>query len=145
MENMNAKAFLKRLKRLDMMISNKLIEREQWQSLAIGTSAPVGGDKVQSSSNPQKMESAIARYLDIDKEIDQAIDELVDAKKEVINVIEQIGDDTEYDVLHMIYVQYLTFDDVADKYGKSYSWAKTVNGRALRNVQDIINGKIKNC
>lgn len=137
---MRAKDFLGQLKKLDAMITNKLIEKEQWQVIASGSTAQTGGERVQSSGNLHKMEDAICRYIDMEAEINECIDRLIDTKRDVLRVIEQLNA-TEYDVLHKIYVQYITFDDVADAYDKTYSWATTVHGRALKNVQRILDSR----
>ena len=134
---MKAKEFLKQLKKLDCMIENKIIEKEQWKSIAEGTGMNSEGERVQSSGSQQKMADAVNRYVDIEKEIDRFIDRLIDTKKDVISVIEQLNA-TEYDFLHKVYVQYLTLDDVADMYDKSHSWAITTHGRALQKVQRIL-------
>lgn len=140
---MKAKDFLKQIKKLDCMIENKLIEKDQWKSIATGTSAHMTGERVQSSGSQQKMADAIDRYIDIEAEIDQCIDRLIGKKKDVISVIEQLNP-TEYDLLHKVYVQYITLDDVSETYGKSYSWATTIHGRALNNVQKILDERIRN-
>ena len=144
---MKAKAFLGQLEKLDKIIENKLIEVEQWKSIALGVTGggelvKVNGilqkmEKVQSSGNPQKMADAIARYVDIEAEINKCIDRLIDVKNDVINVIEQLNP-TEYDLLHKVYVQHITLYEVSDLYDKSYSWVTTVHGRALKNVQRIL-------
>ena len=139
---MKAKEFLKQLKKLDKMIENKQIEKEQWKSIAEGTVSHSEGERVQSSGSQQKMADAVNRYVDIEKEIDSFIDRLIFTKKDVISVIEQL-DATEYDFLHKVYVQYLTLYDVAEKYDKSYSWATTVHGRALNRVQTILDARGK--
>ncbi len=137
---MDAKKFLNQLKKLDKMIENKLAEKERWKAIATGTTAPIGGDRVQSSGSKQKMEDAVIRYVSIDKEIDEQIDKLVDTRQEIISVIERLNA-TEYDVLHKIYVQYFTLYEVADSYGNTYSWATTVHGRALKQVQGILDAR----
>lgn len=134
---MRAKDFLKQLPKLNKMIENKMAEKEQWKSVALGTTSFNTSERVQSTPNPQKMSDAIVRCLDIEAEIDQCIDALVDTKKDVISVIEQL-EVTEYDVLHKVYVQNITLDIVADKYERSYSWATTIHGQALKNVQKIL-------
>lgn len=58
----------------------------------------------------------------------------------MIRTIEQLPEN-EYDLLHRIYIQGKTMDDVADAYGKTYSWATTVHGRALKRVQNILDGR----
>lgn len=134
---MEAKDFLKQLKKLDKLIENKMIEQAQWRAIATGTTSHSEGERVQSSGSQQKMADAVCRYMDIEAEINRCIDRLVDVKMDVIKVIEML-DLTEYDLLHKMYVQYLTFDDVAEAYGKSYSWATTIHGRALKKVQRIL-------
>lgn len=134
---MKAKKFLKQLEKLDTLIKNKLIEREQWKSVATGITAQTGGERVQSSGSQQKMADAVHRYIDLETEINRCIDKLIDARQEVIAVIEQLNA-IEYDLLHKLYVQHIPLDEVADKFDKSYSWVTTVHGRALRNVQTIL-------
>lgn len=134
---MDAKQFLRQLKKLDKMIENKIAEKARWKSIAFGTSAKMDGEKVQSSGSQQKMADAVDRYVDIEREINEQIDQLVDARQDVINVIEKLNT-TEYDLLHKIYVQYMSLYEVADIYKNSYSWATTVHGRALKNVQAIL-------
>ena len=135
---MNAKDFLRQIKKLDKLIENKLIEIQRWKDIANNTTATMSGERVQSSGNPQKIADAIGRYIDLEREINQDIDKLVDAKKDVIGVIEQLNA-TEYDVMHKIYVQYLTLEDVADAYDRTYSWVTTIHGRALKHIQNILN------
>lgn len=122
------------------MIENKLIEKQQWKTIAMGTSSHSDGERVQSSGSQQKMADAIARYVDIEAEIDGCIDTLVETKKEVISVIERLNT-TEYDILHKVYVQYKSLYEVAELYDKTYSWVTTVHGRALKNVQEILDQK----
>lgn len=134
----DAKAYLQRVERLDLIIQNKLIEKQQWKDLALGITASVGGDRVQSSGNQQKMACAIERCVDMEAEIDALIDEMVNAKRDVIATIEQLNSPTEYNILHKRYIQFLSLQEIADCYGKEYSWITTTHGRALKNVQKIL-------
>ena len=137
---MKAQDFLRQLKKLDCLITNKLIEKEQWQAMATGISARVGGERVQSSGSQQKMADAVGRYIDLEKEIDRTVDALIDTKKDVISVIEQLSP-IEYDLLHKRYVQYMDLLDIADMYDKSISWVTTMHGRGLKHVQDILDSR----
>ena len=139
---MQAKEYLLQIKKLDRLIQNKLIEKEQWQAIAEGASSSLSSDKVQSSGNPQRMADAISNYLDIEDEIRATIKTLVVTKKEILKTIEQLDTD-EYDILHKIYLQGLSLYDVADIYDKSYNWATTTHGRALKHLQNILNAQEK--
>ena len=145
---MKAKDFLKQLQKLDKLIENKLIERDQWFAMATSTTAaaaPETGIRVQSSGSKQQMANAADRYIDIKDETDGMIDRLCDERKKIIAVIEKL-EVTEYDILHKMYVgimkderrHYLDFNEVAALYERSYSWATTMHGIALKHVQQII-------
>lgn len=135
---MNAKRYLQQVGKLNKLIANKIIEKEQWQGIAYGTGTFSDGERVQSSGSQQKMENAVCRYADLEREIDECIDRYVDLRDEVIRTIEQLPA-VEYDILHIIYIQEKELDDVANIYGKSYSWASSTHGRAVKMVQDILN------
>ena len=150
---MKAKEYLKQLQKLNRMIENKLMEKEQWKTIACGISAPTApetGVRVQTSGSQQKMADAVARYLDMESEIDQCIDALVDTRTEIIAVIEQLPP-AQYDLLHKAYVgvvedesiHYMTLPEIADLYQRSRSWANVVHGRALANVQKILDSRDK--
>lgn len=135
-----AKRFLQQIEKLDTLISNKLIEQSQWKSIALSVTAQMNGERVQSSSNPQKMADAINKCVDMGAEIDLLIDELILARHEITSVIEQLSA-AEYDVLHRVYIQHKTLDEVAAAKDRSKSWVTTVHGRALQNVQRILDAR----
>lgn len=134
---MKAIDYLKQLKKLDTIIKNKFIEKAQWKNIALGVTSNSDGERVHASGSKQKMADAIDRCIDMEAEIDGLVYRLIDLKREIISTIEQLNA-TEYDVLHKLYIQDMDYYDVAAAYGKSYSWATTVHGRALQNVQRIL-------
>lgn len=140
---MKAKDYLRQLQKLDKLIENKLAEKEQWKAMATSTTQQMSADRVQTSGNPQKMADAVCKIIEIEGEIDAFVDRLIDTKRDVISTLERLNP-AEYDLLHKVYVQYFTFDDVAIKNNKSYSWVTTVHGRALKNVQLMLDEREKN-
>ena len=133
-----AQIYLEQVEKTDSIIKNKLIEQQQWRDIALGITANMEGERVQSSGAQSKMADAVAKCVDMEAEIDSLVDKLIDLKKEVIQTIEQLHSPTQYNVLHMKYIQYKEFWEIADKYGKDYSWVTTLHGRALENVQRIM-------
>lgn len=134
---MTAKEYLEQIGKLDALIKNKLIEVERWRDIALSITTQTGGERVQSSGDQQKMASAVAKYVDIEKELTAAIDRFVDLRSEIISVIEQLQQE-EYELLHLVYVQNFTLTEAADKMNYSYSWVTWMHGKALLNVQKII-------
>lgn len=135
---MDVKEFLKQPGRIDVQIRNKLIEQQQWRDIAMGITANMDGERVQSSGVKSKMADAIERCVDMEAEIDSLIDSLVDTKKEVIQTIEKLDSATEYNVLHMRYIQGMSLQEIADHYGKDYGWATTCHGRALKSLERLL-------
>lgn len=135
---MEAKDFLRQVKSIDLRITNKLIEQCQWRDIAMGITANMDGERVQSSGSQSKMADAVTRCVDMEQEINELIDKLVETKREVIRVIERLDSPTEYDVMHRRYIQYQSLQEIADHYKMDYGWATTTHGRALKNVQKIL-------
>lgn len=142
---MKAKEYLNQVEKLDSMIHNKQIEVEQWRYIAMGSGSFKEGERVKSSGNKQKMADVVARYVDIEMQINADIDRYVDIKQQVIKTIELLPAG-EYDLLHKMYIgvvedsctRYLNLDEIADMKKKSYSSIKTLHGRALAHVQKIL-------
>lgn len=141
---MKAKEYLEQLRKLDKLIENKLAEKERWQCIATSTTAQLSGERVQSSGNQQKMADAVCRYIELESEINACIDRFVDQRQEIIATIEML-DVAEYDLLHKIYVQYMTLQETAALLDKSYTWVTTMHGTALKNVQRILDEREKSC
>ena len=150
---MKAKEYLIQAQKLDKVIENKEAERRQWIALATSTSPPAMGERVQSSSNPQRMSDAISRYVDLGREIDRCIDQQIDKRREIIETIQRLDDPAEYDILYKMYIgdvrgdkrYYVTFDEFADLYGKSKRWATAKHGNALCNLQKILDSREDFC
>ena len=135
---MDAKVFLSQVKKLDLQIKNKLIEKQQWKDIALGITANMDGERVQSSGGKSKMADAIEKCVDMETEIDSLVDKLIDTKKEVIQTIEQLENPYDYDLLHKKYIQFMTFEQIAEYYGREYTTITTAHGRALKNVQALL-------
>lgn len=136
-----AQKYLEQVEKIDTIIRNKLIEKRQWMDIALGITAETGGERVQSSGTQSKMADAVARCVDIEAEIDSYIDRLIDIKREVTQVIEKLDSPTEYNLLHLRYIQFKTLWQIAEDYDRDYGWVTTTHGRALAHVQDILDEK----
>lgn len=136
-----AQIFLERVEMIDSIVKNKLIERQQWKDIALGITANMGSEKVQSSGGKSKMADALNKCIDMEAEIDRVIDKLVDTKRDVIAVIEQLDSPTEYRILHLRYIQFKPLWQIAEDYERDYGWVTTNHGRALAHVQAILDAK----
>lgn len=136
-----AKQLLIELSKITTMIECKRLEIDYWNSLKTGLSGSGTGPKVSQTANPQRMETAVIASFDISKEIEDALKELHEKQRRVLQIIEQLPE-SQYKVLHLRYVIGVPLDEIGDsfKVPKTYSWVTTTHGRALENVQKIIDG-----
>ena len=140
MAQTDAREYLRQVRKIELLIQNKLAEREYWKSVATSTTASMDDERVQTSKNPQKMANAVCRYVDIEREIDRAVDALYDVKAEVIATLEQL-DVEEYDVLYKRFIQFMTIFETSEACDMSPSWVKSVQRRGIDSVQAIIDAK----
>lgn len=134
----DAQQFLAKVELIDAIIEGKLIEQRQWKELALGITANMGGEVVQSSGSKSKMADALNKCIDMEAEIDRAVDRLVDTKRTVTKVLEQLESPDEYRLLHQRYIQFVELKDIAVMRNKDYTTITTAHGRALKNVQAIL-------
>lgn len=134
---MKAKEFLMQIGKLDKIIENKEYEKQRWKDIATSVTNQIGSEKVQSSGGKDKIANAVAKYIDIEHEIDADIDKMIDIKRDVMEIIETL-DVEEYDILHKRYIQGLDFYEIALLLDKSYSWVTSKHGTALKHLQQKI-------
>ena len=133
-----AQDYLEQVELLDEIVRNKLIERRQWLDMALGITAQMDGERVQSSGTKDKMASALNRCLDAEREIDEAVDRYADTKKEVIQTIQRLKNPTWYKLLHQRYIQYIPLVTISERWNMDYTNITTMHGRALQCVQQIL-------
>ena len=137
----DAQIYLERAEMVDSIVANKLIEQQQWRDIALGITANMDGERVQSSGAKSKMADALNKVIDMGAEIDRLIDRLIDTKQEIVSTLEQLDSPYEYRLLHLRYIQYVDLVDIAERWGKDYTAITTAHGRALAHVQEILDGK----
>lgn len=137
---MNAKEYLKQLTKLNTLINDKIAERQLWLDIALSVTPSVGGERVQYSGSQQKMANAVSRCVDIEREIDRAIDELYGKRQEIIRQLEKLPE-KEYDVLHKRYVQGMYLADIAESRGQAYNTVAGIQTNGIKMLEIILNNK----
>ncbi len=136
-----AQVWLERIAVLAEIIPCKLIERQQYQDLKMSITAQMDGERVQSSGAKSKLEEAVVACETAEEEILDAVNKLIAEKKRRTEVLEQLDSPIQYKILHMRYIQNKEFVDIADDLRMEYSNVTTTHGRALGQVQRLMEGK----
>ena len=132
---MDTKQYLQQISRLDRMINNKLAEISQLRELAMSVSAVKNEERVQTTPNFDKIGTAYCKIEEMEEKLDKLIDEFVDKKNLIISQIDEIENETYYEILFARYIEKKTFEKIADE--MTYSWRQIIrlHGRALQEFE----------
>lgn len=133
-----AKEFLKQVRLCDIHINNMLEEKARLKALALKITSTWGAAPVSGSRSQDKMGDAIAKIVDLEREIDKAVDEYVDKKKEVIAVLEKIQNPDQLEVLYKRYIQYESFEQISNEMGMTYRNVCNIHVKALQSVNESL-------
>ena len=128
---MTTKQYLNQIDRINRMINNKLAEVYQLKTMVCSISVSVNEDKVQSSSDKDKLGSAVAKIVDLENEINKAIDIYVDKKERIVSQIDSVKDIMEYQVLFSRYIEHKTLEQIAEDNDYSVRQILRIHGNAL--------------
>lgn len=128
---MTTKQYLNQIDRINRMINNKLAEIYQLKTMVCSISVSANEDKVQSSSDKDKLGSAVAKIVDLENEINKAIDIYADKKERIVAQIDSVKDIMEYQVLFSRYIEHKTFEQIAEDNDYSVRQILRIHGNAL--------------
>lgn len=136
---MDAKNFLRQIRRIDILLDAKQKELEVIRSKTIYPGVSYE-EKVQTSSGNSK-ENQLINLIEYEIDLNKSIDEFIKIKKEVSSVIDRLEDGDQIDILYKRYFQYMTFEEIASSKYISYQWVHVLHSRALNEIDKIINPK----
>lgn len=135
----DVKEFLQQIELCDAHINNKLEELAHLKDLSVRITATLKQDVVSGGGNQDKIGDAVAKIIDLEHEIDQAIDDFVDKKRAVSKIIEQV---TEAEYLTILYKHYFfpykSFEQIAYEMGYAYRHVTRLHGYALQAVEKLM-------
>ena len=136
-----AKEFLSQVELCDINISNMLDELQQLKDMVLKITGTWKDDVISGGSgNQDKLGSAVSKIVDMEVEINSAVDNYVDKKKEVKAVLGKITDPDQVAVLYKRYFQYMTWEEIACEMHMTYRNVCYIHGKALQTVEGLLNG-----
>lgn len=133
----STKAYLSQIDRLDRMIQNKLSEINHLKTIATSITIAPKDVNVQISSDKDRMGSAVAKLIDLEKETDKLIDDYIDKRKRIIEQIDSMEDTNMYHVLSEKYVNRKDLSVISVEMGYSFKQVCRIHGNALVEFERI--------
>lgn len=134
---MKAKEYLKKLQRLDIVITQKIRELDDLRMKLCS----VGGfdyskERVQTSpSRDASFVNTIGRITDLEAEINREIDKYVDEKHKILNQIQRLSNHTHIQLLYKRYVEFKNFETIAVEMNFTYQYVLNMHGYALKEFE----------
>ncbi len=110
-------------------------ELQRYNDIATNISARMDGERVQTSLSGDKLSMAVAKIVDLEKEIYDEIEHLKIVRRDILEKIYGMEKLRDQEVLRMRYVNHLTFEQIATEYGKTRRQITNWHGYALENFR----------
>ena len=140
---MTAKEYMEQARYLDMQINSKIEQVRSLNELATRVTTVYSDMPHSPNRNTSRMEETIAKIIDLESEIDRDIDALVDLKREIMRVVNSIESAEYRTILEMRYLQFKKWEQIALQMSTDLRRVYRMHGRALNEVQKIINSPLK--
>lgn len=129
---MNAKQWLGRGRWIEREIAALMKTRDETRDRLTHITQSYDGDGAQSTKDPHKFDA----LLEMEDQLDKAIDKLYRTKNEILAVIEQLDDSRERIALRAYYIDMKTWEEVAVEL--HYAWQQTMRIRksAIAHVEE---------
>lgn len=132
---MTIKEYLSQAYRIDQRINSKLEQVASLRDLASKVTVSYKAEPIIKTKPGSSKENAIIKIINLENQIDADIDRLVDIKRDIMKAIKSV-EQPEYNLLlELRYLNYKTWEEIAEM--MNYSWRNVhyVHGRALTAVK----------
>ena len=130
---MDIEKYLEEILSIDSKIANKINELNMWREIAQGMGGTSDGERVQSNGVSRKMENAVIKCVETEKEIERLSQE----KAKFIRRIEQLPK-RYYEIMHGIYIKGYSLKGYASASKKKYTWVTTTHSRAKKLLRKVM-------
>ena len=132
---MEAKAYLEQARNINIQIDSKLEQVSALRQLAIKASSTLSPVPPSGTPNPHRLEETIARMMDMEHEVDEAIDGLVELKADIMKAISRVPDARERVVLELRYLAFKDWASIADALGLHIRQVYRLHDEALKHIE----------
>jgi DNA-directed RNA polymerase specialized sigma subunit len=134
----DAKAYLQQVKLYDTHINNKLEELARLKTLATQVTSSIKPVPAFGSGNSDKLGNIVAKIVDLESEINEAVDVYIDKQREISRMLEKLEDADQVAVLHKRYFEYMPWEQIACDMHMTYRNVCYIHGRALQEMERLV-------
>ena len=130
-----SQAYLEQARNINIQIDSKLEQVSSLRQLAIKASSTLSPVPPSGTPNPHRLEETIARMMDMEQEVDEAIDVLVELKADIMKAVSRVPDARERVVLELRYLAFKDWASIADTLGLHIRQVYRLHDEALKHIE----------
>lgn len=130
---MSNEDYLGMIEKLNLLINNKILEKEELFTIATKTTQDNDG-MPHASGTSDKVGNGVVKLVQMAQDIDALIDLFCDLKQEIIGQMQKLPVN-EYNILYQSFVQGVALNGIADDLGMSLSQVKRARRNGISNIQ----------
>jgi DNA-directed RNA polymerase specialized sigma subunit len=88
--------------------------------------------------NQDKLGNIVAKIVDLENEINEAVDAYIDEQREISRMLEKLEDADQVAVLHKRYFEYMPWEQIACDMHMTYRNVCYIHGRALQEMERLV-------
>lgn len=134
-KRMKIKAYLEKARNINIQIDSKLEQVSALRQLAIKASSTLSPVPPSGTPDPHRLEETIAKMMDMENEVDEAIDHLVELKADIMKAISRVPDARERVVLELRYLAFKDWASIADTVGLHIRQVYRLHDEALKRIE----------
>jgi len=127
---MKIKYYLRSIKHNDDIINAKLEQIENLRNSMCNITSDMSSERVQ-TSNISDLSETVSNLIDLQNELTCDVDNLVNLKRMIINEIDQLDNCDYKALLHLRYLNFKSWEEIAVIMGYSYRNVHYIHERAL--------------
>ena len=135
---MTAKEYLQQAYQIHRSIQARKQQIARLRELAEQVTSAATATRVSGTPARSKIESAVCRIADLQSLIQRDICRLAEKYEEIQRVIEKVDEGPHRDLLIHRYLNFYTWEEIAEKMNYSYKWVHVLHGKALEKVKEYI-------
>lgn len=140
---MRAKEELLKIKEKYDRLQRELWELEKLDSFSTKITSALGGEVVSGSRQTDKMTDIVADLIELKKEVAAAEANYRETRLYYFSIIKEIPDEIQFKILYGVYFEFKKLSAVAKENHYGYRYICKVHGRALQEVENLLEKREK--
>ena len=132
-----AKQALYEYRQLEKRVSEKGERIQSLMDSATRSTPSFEAERVSGTSEHSRLETAMIRKIDLERQLDKSIDDLNRRRYEIQNAIDAMQDAREARLLELRYIDGRSWASVTTRMEISETWSKTIHASALEHFAEI--------